>query len=135
MDTPQQFLKDVVDGDELYARGMDYDTFIGNFRVTEFVGMSRDTARFLMKPIVEQIFTNIHRNSDKYFPQVKEVIDNPPPCIQENEVYQAIQYFAKSEGPFAVNLIRNTMLNDTTTIPEGIEDYMRFLSNIPKCKD
>jgi hypothetical protein len=134
MDSPQEFLKDVVDGDELYLKGIDYDTLIGNFRVTEFVGMPRDVAKFLMAPIVEPMLGTARKNADNYVPKIKSVIDHPPQCIDDNMTYQGIQYFTTSEGPFALNLIHNTFLKDQVRVPPGTEEYMHKLKDIPFCE-
>lgn len=135
MDSPQEFLKDIVDGDELYFKGIDYTTLIGNFRVTEFVGMPQDIAKILMKPIVEPILNIAKENSDKYVPRLKEIIDNPPACIEDRVLYEGVQYFTLSEGQFALNLIDGTFLKDYVRIPPGTKEYMDRLRSIPLCNE
>lgn len=135
MDSPQEFLKDIVDGDDLYFKGIDYTTLIGNFRVTEFLGIPQDVAKVLMKPIVEPILQIARRNADQYVPQLKELIDNPPDCIDDNVLYEGMQYFTKSEGTFAVNLIEGTFLKDYVKIPPRTSEFMDKLSRIPKCHE
>jgi hypothetical protein len=135
MDSPQEFLKDVVDGDKLYFEGIDYTTLIGNFRVTEFAGMPQDLAKFLMAPIVENIFDIARKNADNYVPRLKKMIDNPPDCIDDEVLYQGMQYFTRTEGPYTIGLIKQTFLKDYVTIPEGTEEFMNKLANIPKCKN
>jgi hypothetical protein len=135
MDSPQEFVKDIIDGDDLYFKGIDYTTLIGNFRVTEFLGIPQDVAKILMQPIVEPLLDIARENADNYVPKLKKLIDNPPKCIDDNVLYQGMQYFTRSEGDFAVNLIEGTFLKDYVKIPPGTREYMEKLRNIPLCNE
>ena len=127
-DTPQQFLKDVVDADHAYLKGFNTDLLIGNFRITEFIGMPQQVAEVIAGPILSTLIDNAKDNIAPKVIQIKEVIDNPPKCIENIDVYRGIQYFSKVEGPWAAELTKNTFLKEHVTIPEGTEEFMEKLS-------
>ena|ERR1700680_2730921 len=132
MDTPQEFVKDVLDADRDYANGIDINTLVGNFRV-ELLGMTRDSARSIGKPIV-QPFLDIARDKlNGVVTEIKKIIDNPPQCIDDETVYQGVQYISVVEAPYAEALIDNTFLDNEVEIPRGTDEFLHKLSRIPKC--
>ncbi|MHB8154320.1 MAG: hypothetical protein ACYDG3_14935 [Bacillati bacterium] len=135
MDSPQQFLKDVVEADESYVKGFSIDLLLGNFRITEFAGIPQPIAEIISAPVLIPFIKNINDNALPISKRIKEVIDNPPECIDDKDLYEGVQYISKVEAPYAYYLIKNTFLDDHVKIPPGTKEYMEKLSRIPLCED
>jgi hypothetical protein len=132
MDTPQKFLKDVVDADAAYGDGFSTDLLVGNFRL-ELFGLSEEAAKAISAPAIDPLVHIMNRNAQPLVNGVKEVIDYPPKCIDDLDLYQSVQYFAKVEGPYARDFIKNTLLKDSVEIPAGTDEFMEQLGRIPLC--
>jgi len=132
-DTPEQFLKDVVDADHTYLKGFNTDLLIGNFRITEFIGMPQHMAEVVAGPVLKSMIENAKDYAAPRVIEIKKIIDNPPKCINDQDVYQAIQYFSKVEGPWAKRLLQDTFVKEYVTIPVGTAEFMENLSRIPLC--
>lgn len=135
MDSPQQFLKDVIAADEQYALSMDTDLLIGNTRISEYMHFSEDLAEKIIHPFVSTFLSDVKRAIPPISRNIDEIIDNPPECIKDRDVYQGVQYAASVEGPYTLQLIRRTFLKDEVQIPPGTEEFMKKISEIPLCED
>jgi hypothetical protein len=131
-DSPEQFVLDVIEADREYAHGVTVDTFLGNFRV-EVIGLKKDTARIIAEPILNMFLQPALEKIDAEVENLKKIVKNPPECIDSENTYQGVQYFATVEAPYAEAFIDNTFLKDEVVIPPGTDEYLEKLARIPRC--
>jgi len=131
-DSPQQFVQDVLEADELYAAGLNNDLLLGLFRL-ELVGLPEKTLHQIVDPAFNIFREKFVGDLKNLIDKTREVINNPPECIESEDLYQAVQYISTVEGPYAKDFIQSTTLKDSVVIPSGTDEFMIKLSKIPRC--
>ena len=138
MDTPQQFVKDVVRADQHYAENFNTEFLMANFRFGDFLGVALHIPEEIVTDVSDKMFQpTVIRGSKKnakiFADSMIEMIDHPPKCIDSYDMYQLMQYIAKVEAPWAAKFIHDTHVGKYIEVPTGVNEYMQKLANIPPC--
>lgn len=132
-DSPQQYLKDIISADEAYLTNFNTDLLIGNFRITDFLGIPQNLAELIAGPILHIMIDNAKDNGVPEAKQLTEIINNPPKCIEDQDVYNGLQYFTTVEGPWSIDFLNDTFVGQYIKIPPGTREYFQQMSRIPRC--
>jgi hypothetical protein len=136
-DTPEDFIKDDVKADAFYFTHVPSDVFIG-ITGLEATGIPVDVWNHIFKPFDDVFQAKTREMINKYEPQIEAVVDNPPPCIKDRLLYQAVQYTTRAGAPYPMEIIDNMdrKLKEEYDIkyPDGTKEKLEQLKNIPLCK-
>lgn len=125
VDTPQKFIKSVMDTDDEFVQGVDTSTMLS-------VGLIPNPLN-IFDPIFNPIIDKLKRNMHEIFTEAKEIVDNPPECIDKDDVYVIKNYVMNSEIPFVKSAIARTAMKRYVHVPDGVDELRLKLAAIPCC--
>lgn len=136
MDTPEDFIKDDIRMHTTYYNTVPLDDLIAIIHPEKF-GIHHEVAKQVAGPFFEVLRTKLHNMFLEYGPQVEEIVDNPPECIEDKLLYQAVQYTTRADVPYVIRGINNApkslIQRFNIVIPEGTIEKNEQLKNIPLC--
>jgi len=137
-DTPLDFVNSIISADKHYLESTDTDVLIGNSKLFDYLRVPEFISKLIIEPaniLIHASFSKTVEQTDKNLREILiKAYNNEEVCAHDEITYQALNYLAVNEGPWAVNLINSTFLKDYVKIPDGTKEFLKKLSTIERCK-
>jgi hypothetical protein len=130
------FLKDDIEADDWYFSHIPLEDIIGILRL-ETTGIPSEAWKVLLQPAYIHLQDKTRKMFDDYKPQVLDIVDNPPECINDELLYQAMQYHTRAGGQYLMqvfDLIPDSLRERfNLRYPTDFSQKLEELKNIPRC--